>query len=85
MIISQEERLQIQHEQWEKARRDQASFEPDWKDFGERKGLRKAVKKTCEVLAIPFSAAQEQQLQNMDAGSLDALHDYLLRHRAWPA
>lgn len=37
-MISQEERLRIQHEQWEKALRDQASFEQDWIAFGQRKG-----------------------------------------------
>ena len=84
MIISQEERLQIQHEQWEKARRDQASFEPDWTDSGERKGLRAAVHDLCELLGISLSAAEEAQIQGMNIEALTTLRTYLKRHRAWP-
>jgi flagellar biosynthesis/type III secretory pathway protein FliH len=42
-MISQDQILQMQHEQWEKALRDQVARELDWIEHGRKKGLEEGL------------------------------------------
>lgn len=90
-MISQDQLLQMQHEQWDKALRDQVARELDWIEHGrregqkegERKGLQQGIRTLCDVLAIPLTPQREQALAALDAAALQALLTTLQQTRRW--
>jgi len=50
---------------------------------GREKGLREAVRTSCQAFEIELDANREAALAGMGADELDALHTRLLRERRW--
>jgi hypothetical protein len=86
-MISQDQILQMQHEQWEKALRDQVARELDWIEHGRKKGieegLQQGIRTLCEVLSIPLTPEREEALATLDAAGLQALLTELRQTRRW--
>jgi predicted transposase/invertase (TIGR01784 family) len=58
--------------------------EEDGEKRGEEKGLRMGIEALCDAFGVELSAERRNELQALDAASLEALMAKLLTERRWP-